>query len=282
MTITLERPPSRQVPDGGVIEEARARQRRHRRMAGAATIAGLALLVGLFALTGSGVGSSHTARTTAPAPAGSEAVTHSARFDVRLSPALTGGEYGWCVGIKEGGPGIAGGGCAAWPSASRPLWFQLSGGGRESSHLVGCRVDNATGRGGARERSHPGADGTVAKPAVRTPRGPDCHGAPHDEIAIRKAPVRAPERTGARSAELRGSSVGELDSEARNHTRGRLHEVGRLRPACCRHPGPEGRVESRCALHQAAHRAARGPHVLLMHRHRVLHEWLACGCSCSC
>jgi hypothetical protein len=128
MTTTLERPLDLQLPDSGVIEEARVRQHRQRRLAGVATVAGLTILAGLFALIHSDSGSPRAAQTATPGPAGSAAVTHRTAFDVRLSPALTGGTYGWCVGIEEGGPSIAGGGCAAWPATSRPLWLQLSGG----------------------------------------------------------------------------------------------------------------------------------------------------------
>ncbi len=56
MTLTVERPPV-ETPDAGVIEEARARQRRHRGVAGAATIATAAIAAILFLFAGGGGGS---------------------------------------------------------------------------------------------------------------------------------------------------------------------------------------------------------------------------------
>jgi hypothetical protein len=56
MTITLE-PPPLQAPDAGVIEEARARQRRHRGAATAATLLAGALAAILLAFAGGGGGS---------------------------------------------------------------------------------------------------------------------------------------------------------------------------------------------------------------------------------
>jgi hypothetical protein len=48
-------------------------------------------------------------------------------FGIRLSPALDGGQYGWCVGVEEPGlSGIAGGGCGAVPTASAPLSMVLT------------------------------------------------------------------------------------------------------------------------------------------------------------
>jgi hypothetical protein len=66
MTTTVESQPL-QTPDAGVIEEARARQRRHRGIAGTATLAAVAIAVSLFAFAGGG-GGSHPAG--APVPAG--------------------------------------------------------------------------------------------------------------------------------------------------------------------------------------------------------------------
>jgi hypothetical protein len=67
MTVTVE-PPPLETPDAGVIEEARARQRRHRAFAGATTAA-LAIAALLFAFLGGGDGGgSH--RAAAPSPAG--------------------------------------------------------------------------------------------------------------------------------------------------------------------------------------------------------------------
>ena len=62
MTVTVERPPieapsAGEMPDAGVIEEARARQHRHRGVAGAAVVAAGAIAAILFAFTGGGGGS---------------------------------------------------------------------------------------------------------------------------------------------------------------------------------------------------------------------------------
>lgn len=62
MTITAAPPPievpdAGEAPDAGVIEEARARQHRHRGVAGAAVIAAGAIAAILFAFTGGGGGS---------------------------------------------------------------------------------------------------------------------------------------------------------------------------------------------------------------------------------
>ena len=56
MTSTLQ-PPRPGTPDAGVIEEARARQRRHRAYGAATTILAFAIGAGLFAFTGGGGGS---------------------------------------------------------------------------------------------------------------------------------------------------------------------------------------------------------------------------------
>jgi hypothetical protein len=43
----------------------------------------------------------------------------AAAFGIRLSPALDGGQYGWCVGVEEVPyAGIADGGCSMTPVAS--------------------------------------------------------------------------------------------------------------------------------------------------------------------
>ena len=72
MTLTVERPPV-ETPDAGVIEEARARQRRHRGVAGAAIIAAAAIASILLAFT-SGSGGSHAGHTAVP-PAGQPSKT---------------------------------------------------------------------------------------------------------------------------------------------------------------------------------------------------------------
>lgn len=65
MSVTVT-PPPQDAPDAGVVEEARARQRRHRGIAAAATIAAGAIVALLLGFAGGG-GGSH--RGSAPAPA---------------------------------------------------------------------------------------------------------------------------------------------------------------------------------------------------------------------
>ena len=124
------RHPSAAGPEQGVIEEARRRQRLRRiRIAlggllAAASIAGLA-----WALT---AGGSPANRRLAHPPGGAAAAHGSASaaagFNVRLSPALGGGQYGWCVAVEERPGAIAGGGCAATPVSSTPLAIDVSSG----------------------------------------------------------------------------------------------------------------------------------------------------------
>jgi hypothetical protein len=64
MTLTVERPAAG-TPDAGVIEEARARQRRHRGLTGVATVAALAVAALLFAFAG-GNGGSHPGSASVP------------------------------------------------------------------------------------------------------------------------------------------------------------------------------------------------------------------------
>jgi hypothetical protein len=78
MTTAIE-PLQLLTPDAGVIEEARARQRRQRGMAGAVALAAIALAAVLLAFVGGG-GGSHPAR--APMPAG-----HPPSKAARLSEA---------------------------------------------------------------------------------------------------------------------------------------------------------------------------------------------------
>jgi hypothetical protein len=115
-------------PDQGVIEEARRRQRLRRvRMALGALLA-LAGVAGLvWGLGGSGP-SAYPAHARGPEGVGGAAkgTLGAAGFDVRLSPALDGGQYGWCVGVEEHAGVIAGGGCSTAPVAATPLAMQLS------------------------------------------------------------------------------------------------------------------------------------------------------------
>ncbi len=126
--LMLKRDTPAPAPEQGVIEEARRRRRLRRARAGAAALAGLAV-IGLISWaaaaghsSGSGAAGSasrHGGATPRTAPRGG--------FGIRLSPALDGGQYGWCVGIEEPGlAGIAGGGCSATPNTGQPLSMVLS------------------------------------------------------------------------------------------------------------------------------------------------------------
>jgi hypothetical protein len=95
VTLTIEPPPlerepvelaSLEFPDAGVIEEARARQRRHRRGAGGAFVAAVALAAILLGFAG-GHGGSH------PGSASAQARRSPART-AHLSPALCGSGKG--------------------------------------------------------------------------------------------------------------------------------------------------------------------------------------------
>jgi|ERR1039458_5575671 hypothetical protein len=86
MTITLE-PPSVETPEDGVIEEARARQRRHRALAGAASIAAFVIAALFFAFVGGG-GGSHGAGAASPA-GGSSAKTARSSSTSCLSSGRT-------------------------------------------------------------------------------------------------------------------------------------------------------------------------------------------------
>jgi hypothetical protein len=117
-------------PDQGVIEEARRRQRLRRvrvALGGLLAVAGIAGVVWALIPGGS---SADLRRVRQPPGAGgahSRALA-AAGFNVRLSPALDGGQYGWCVGVEERPGVIAGGGCAAIPVTSTPLAMRLSSG----------------------------------------------------------------------------------------------------------------------------------------------------------
>jgi hypothetical protein len=119
-------PPTSAGPDLGVIEDARRRQRARRiRVAVCA-----ALFLAIAGLTASllHAGGSRASQHTARLPAGAAGRRHEATFGVRLSPALDGGEYGWCVGVEEAGyTGTVGGGCSMMPVASAPVAWRLSG-----------------------------------------------------------------------------------------------------------------------------------------------------------
>jgi hypothetical protein len=116
-------------PQQGVIEEAKRHQRTRRARLGAVVL--LALVgIGAFAWLFSGGGAPAAparAERSHRGPTGSRGAPASGRFGIRLSPALDGGQYGWCVGVSEPGfSGIAGGGCSTTPTASVPLSMVLT------------------------------------------------------------------------------------------------------------------------------------------------------------
>jgi hypothetical protein len=122
--------PSVRGPEQGVIEEARRRQRTRRARLGSALLLALAG-VGLLAWAFSGERAPGDPRGVERASAGAAAsrtvAATSGGFGIRLSPALDGGQYGWCVGVEEPGlNGIAGGGCGTVPVETVPLSMVLT------------------------------------------------------------------------------------------------------------------------------------------------------------
>jgi len=116
-------------PEQGVIEEARRRQRTRRiRVVLGGLLAAAAVAGAAWGLTAGGppANPQHARRPTGAGAVHSK--TGAPAFNVRLSPALNGGQYGWCVGVEEHPGAIAGGGCATTPVTSMPLAIDLSGG----------------------------------------------------------------------------------------------------------------------------------------------------------
>jgi hypothetical protein len=117
-------------PDQGVIEEARRRQRLRRvrvALGGLLVAAGIAGVAWALVPGGSSADPRHARQPAGAGTARSRALA-AGGFNVRLSPALDSGQYGWCVGVEERPGAIAGGGCAATPVSSTPLIMRLSGG----------------------------------------------------------------------------------------------------------------------------------------------------------
>jgi hypothetical protein len=113
--------------DQGVIEEARRRQRTRRVRAALGVLLAAAGIAGLvWALTAGGqpASSRQAGRPGATGVARSRAAAPG--FNMRLSPALDGGQYGWCVGVEEGAGGIGSGTCAAMPVTSAPVAMEMS------------------------------------------------------------------------------------------------------------------------------------------------------------
>lgn len=114
-------------PDQGVIEEARRRQRQRRIRIAVGTLFALAGFAGLASALTAGGSPTHPHHAGQPDGA---AVAHrksaTLAFNVRLSPTLTGGQYGWCVAVEEPAGSTAGGGCAAVPVSSMPVAMEQS------------------------------------------------------------------------------------------------------------------------------------------------------------
>ncbi len=118
MSVAVEPPTQRAPgePEQGVIDDARRRHRRRRRH-GAILVTALAGVGGVLAAALSG-NSSPMPQTSAHS-AGAVAIRSQRGAGpgrARLSPALTGGEYGWCLQIEGGG-----GTCPNLPTADSPL-----------------------------------------------------------------------------------------------------------------------------------------------------------------
>jgi hypothetical protein len=115
-------------PEQGVIEEARRRRRARRaRLSATALLALVGIGALVWAVAGQGAPVERGAAAHTTVRAGASRPTAAAGFGIRLSPALDGGQYGWCVGIEEPGfSGIAGGGCSATPTESLPLSMVLT------------------------------------------------------------------------------------------------------------------------------------------------------------
>ncbi len=117
-------------PEQGVIEEARRRQRTRRVRVALGVLLAMACVAGLvWATTGGGWPANlrHGGRSDGAGAARSKAPA-AGGFHMHLSPALDGGQYGWCVRVEEGPGGIGGGGCAMTPVTSTPLAMHMSGG----------------------------------------------------------------------------------------------------------------------------------------------------------
>jgi hypothetical protein len=142
-------------PEQGVIEEARRRRRARRARLGAAALLALAGIGALvWAVSGQGAPGERGAVGHANARAGASRRPAAPGFGIRLSPALDGGQYGWCVGLEEPGfSGISGGGCSAIPTESQPLSMVLTsadGRTRKQSIVVLTTPQVAAVRLGAR------------------------------------------------------------------------------------------------------------------------------------
>lgn len=108
--------------DQGVIEEARRRQRRRRIRITVGALLALAGVGGIVsALT---AGGSPTRPQHAGEHAGAAIAHHRPApraFNVRVSPNLTGGQYGWCVAVEEPVGSTTSGSCPTVLVSSTPV-----------------------------------------------------------------------------------------------------------------------------------------------------------------
>jgi hypothetical protein len=111
--------------DLGVIKDARRRRRSRRIRVGLGAVLVVAASGSAAALLDTG--GSPASRTKVRTRAGAGHRREAAAFGVRLSPALDGGQYGWCVAIEEGSRGTVAGGCSMTPVASAPVAFRMTG-----------------------------------------------------------------------------------------------------------------------------------------------------------
>ncbi len=123
-------PPAPQEPEQGVIDDARRRQRRRRQR----SLAALIVLAGIGGLAAAMIGGHHShppanANAEAASAAAIRARRAQAPTDVRLTPSLEGGSYGWCLSIHGGGT------CPVIPTA---------GGGLQGGILVEPRSHTET------------------------------------------------------------------------------------------------------------------------------------------
>ncbi len=122
-------PPIAAEPEQGVIDDARRRAQRRRRR-GAILVSGLAAVAGLLAAISSS--------NSSPAPharahqRGALAIRSKQTLrGARLSPALTAGEYGWCLTLEGGG-----GSCPNLPTVGSPLQGALIATDPKAHHEV--------------------------------------------------------------------------------------------------------------------------------------------------
>jgi hypothetical protein len=111
---TAAEPGAGSEPIAGVIEDARSRQRARRRVISIAALLAALAAASLGAILSGGSPSGHRASGGDGQRAAARSTTRSLR-PARISPALTGGSYGW--NVMSGG----GGSCCTVPLKGQPL-----------------------------------------------------------------------------------------------------------------------------------------------------------------